>query len=122
MKALGRATKRVRMHALNDPANRPPPQEGEDGLLGVQCPAPAGVSQKYYERQLERAAWSYICFLGSPDEGVCPDEEALATDQDQFPDLVEGYIVSAPRHIHMRAYHHPLGRAVRQEDDGFSGY
>ncbi|KAH8747955.1 hypothetical protein F5883DRAFT_583219 [Diaporthe sp. PMI_573] len=132
VKALGRTTKRVRkelpsqarniLDAFNNPTNKPPPQIGEDGFLGVQCPAPDGWSQKEYDRQLERAAWSYICFLGSPDEGVCPDEEALATVQDQFPRFVEDHIISALDHIHMRVYHHPLGPAVRQEDEDFSGY
>ncbi|KAG8157771.1 hypothetical protein KVR01_012433 [Diaporthe batatas] len=131
VKSVGRTTKRVRkelpsqaqsiLDAFNNPANNPPAQVGEDGFLGVQCPAPDGWSQKEYEKQLERAAWSYICFLGSPDEGVCPDEDALATVQDQFPHLAEDHIVSALDHIHMRIYHHPLGRVVRQDNDNFSG-
>ncbi|KAG6358149.1 hypothetical protein INS49_014033 [Diaporthe citri] len=124
VKALGRTTKKVRRElpsqvqdmfdAFNKPANKPAPQAGEDGFLGVQCPAPPGWNQNDYNIQLERAAWSYICFLGNPDEGVCPDEEALGSVQDQFPQLAEEHIISALGHTHMRIHHQPLGQAIRQ--------
>lgn len=93
---------------------KPPPTLGADGFLREHCPAPPGRSQQDYDTQLERAAWSYICHLGNPDDGVGPNGEALERTHGIFPDLDMDHIKTAIEHVHMRVWRRPLNG---QNDD-----
>lgn len=73
-------------------------------LPAQQCLAPGGPpDQGTYESLLIRGAWFDIAFLGLPENGASPDEEAIAATIARFPDLLPGYMVIALKYVHMLA-------------------
>lgn len=96
---------------------RAPPNLGEDGLLGHRCPAPPRWNQREYKAELERAALSYICLHGRPDDGFGEDQDCLQETLERFPSLDQTHIATTLQHIHMRVYHRPIGNQDGLEDD-----
>lgn len=100
---------RTEMEGLHAATQRAPSKLGEDGFLSHGCPAPSGWNQREYEAELERAALSYICLHGEPEDGFGEDQDCLQETLETFPSLDEAHIATALQHIHMRVYHRPIG-------------
>lgn len=100
---------RVVRDAVNDLKSQSEkvPLAGEKGFLTQRCPAPQG-DQTVYESRLFRAAMFYIQCLGSPDDGVGADQDAIEETLEHFLDLPEEHIVFAIEHVHMQAYNRPF--------------
>ncbi|KAI0905249.1 hypothetical protein F4823DRAFT_566931 [Ustulina deusta] len=84
------------------------PELGETGYIALHCQAPPDWTPATYESRISRAAWFYISIMGSPDEGVSADEEAMEKTAARFPDLPQDHILIGIKSVHMQAYHRPL--------------
>ncbi|KAJ3571832.1 hypothetical protein NPX13_g5247 [Xylaria arbuscula] len=82
----------------------------DDEYLKLQCPVPPGANPEKYRSSLVRAAWYYITYLGSPDDGVFADEQALEVTKAKFPHLQMNHIAKALEYVHMQAYERPIRR------------
>lgn len=88
---------------------------GQEGYLSQDCPPPPGWTQESYEAQLQRAAWSYIFYLGNPDGGVNINRQAIENTIAQFGELNSQDIVKALHHVYQKIFGRPVRELKEQE-------